>query len=103
MMHDKENVCHKILDFLDLELKWDELSSQYYMKKKSLGFVYISYSDKCMGEMFFTVKSYDEALTKILDIPTFHQEFVPFDLINIKNPFYHKTIEEVQIMLDLAN
>lgn len=103
MKHDKENICHKILDFLDLELKWDESSSQYYMKTKSHGFIYISYSDKYISEMLFTTKSYDEALTKILDIPAFHQAFVSSSFIDIKNPFYHKTIEEVQIMLDLAN
>ena len=103
MKHDKENICHKILDFLDLELKWDEPSSQYYMKTKSHGFTYISYNDKYTGEIFFTVKSYDEALTKILDIPTFHQAFTSSSFSDIKNPFYHKTIEEVQIILDLAN
>ena len=101
MEHDKENVCHKILDFLDLELKWDEPSNQYFMKTKSHGFVYISYSDKHKGEMFFTAKSYDEALAKILDISTFHQAFVSVGFFDIKNPFYNKTIEEVQIMLDL--
>lgn len=100
-VNEKNALCKKMLDFLDMYLEWHGPSSCFYLKKKKKLFSHVSYTDAVKGEVFFTVQWSWDFLAKVLEIKEFH-DGARLGLFRIQNPFFGKTIEEVQIMLDLT-
>ena len=93
----------RILDFLELRLEKDDLgislhSERKYLKNKCNLLVY---KTRFGSFRYFSVESMDDFLPKFLSI----QEFFIAGTIPrayIWNPFFKKSFEEIQIMLDLA-
>lgn len=96
-------MASRILDFLELHLEKDDLgihlhSERKYLKNKRHLLMYETPSNR---SRYFSVESMDDFLPNFLKIHAFFIAGV-FPRVYIWNPFFKKSFEEIQIMLDLA-